>query len=154
MPAIRQQSRRQGRGSSPPLPETSARMKAVRQRNTKPEQQLRGVLHRCGLRFRACPTDLPGRPDIANKSRGWCVFVHGCFWHGHPGCKLARLPAANHSWWLDKIQSNKERDARKEDALRQLGFKVEVVWQCQIEDSLRHFEGSIVEGLVRRLLEL
>jgi DNA mismatch endonuclease (patch repair protein) len=112
-------------------------MKAVRQRDTAPERAVRSLLHRLGVRYRVCPDDLPGRPDIANKSQRWCIFVHGCFWHGHESCTLARLPKTNHHWWSEKISANKARDARKEDAMRALGFTVAVVWQCEIEDERR-----------------
>ena len=126
----------------PVAPETTARMKAVRQRDTKPERLVRLLLCRIGVRYRICPEDLPGRPDIANKKRRWCVFVHGCFWHGHEPCALARLPRTNREWWSSKIGANKERDARKEDALRALGFRVTVVWQCELKEEPR---------LIRRL---
>jgi DNA mismatch endonuclease, patch repair protein len=116
-----------------PLPETTVRMKAVRQRDTAPEIALRKLLHTQGVRFRACPADLPGRPDIANKARKWCIFVHGCFWHGHRGCKLSRLPRTNHQWWEAKITANRKRDSRKAKAMRALGFRVETVWQCEVE---------------------
>src|SRR5882672_3138207 len=116
------------------LPETTTRMKAVRQRDTQPETLLRRFLHARGLRFRVCPGDLPGRPDVANKSRRWCIFVHGCFWHGHRGCKLARLPRTNSEWWAAKISANRKRDARKARAMRALGFRVEIVWQCTLDD--------------------
>src|SRR5580704_5824552 len=101
-----------------PLAETTARMKAVRQRDTAPEVAVRKLLHSLGLRFRVCPADLPGRPDIANKTRKWCVFVHGCFWHGHPGCKLGRRPRTNRDWWEIKIAANRKRDSRKVLAMR------------------------------------
>jgi DNA mismatch endonuclease Vsr len=115
-----------------PAPETSKRMKAVRRSDTAPELEVRQLLHRLGARFRVCPRDLPGRPDIANKSRQWCVFVHGCFWHGHRSCVLARLPRTNRAWWREKISANRKRDARKVAAMRELGFRVAVVWQCEL----------------------
>jgi DNA mismatch endonuclease Vsr len=117
-----------------PTPETSKRMKAVRQRDTAPEMEVRRLLFRLGARFRVCPRDLPGRPDIANKSRQWCVFVHGCFWHGHRSCALARLPRTNNAWWQEKISANRKRDARKAAAMQRLGFRVVVVWQCELLD--------------------
>jgi DNA mismatch endonuclease (patch repair protein) len=109
-------------------------MKAVRQRDTAPELAVRKLLHRQGIRFRVCPADLPGRPDIVNRSRRWCIFVHGCFWHGHRSCALASLPKTNRRWWTEKIDANRMRDARKEDAMRALGFRVAVVWQCELAD--------------------
>jgi DNA mismatch endonuclease, patch repair protein len=129
-----------------PLPETTTRMKAVGQRDTAPEIELRRALHARGVRFRACPKDLPGRPDIANKSRRWAIFVHGCFWHGHRGCKLARLPKTNTEWWVVKIGANRKRDAQKVRAMRALGFRVETVWQCQLKDA------NLTDELGRSLL--
>src|SRR5262245_25276683 len=87
------------------LAETSARMRSIGQRDTAPELALRRLLHREGIRFRLCAADLPGRPDLSNKSARWCVFAHGCFWHGHPRCKLARLPRTNSAWWEAKISA-------------------------------------------------
>jgi DNA mismatch endonuclease Vsr len=133
----KQRARRALRRLVTPLPETTARMKAIRQRDTKPEVVLRKLLHAEGLRFRICPSDLPGRPDVANKSRRWCVFVHGCFWHGHARCKLARLPRTNRWWWRDKITANRKRDSRKRLALQKLGFRVGIVWQCELGESVR-----------------
>jgi DNA mismatch endonuclease, patch repair protein len=126
---------RNGAPSVDPL--ASARMRAVRQKNTAVEIAVRRFLHHHGLRFRVCPTDLPGRPDIANHRRRWAVFVHGCFWHGHLGCRLARAPKTNVEFWSEKIAGNGARDARKEIALRQAGFDVFVVWQCEVEDQQR-----------------
>jgi DNA mismatch endonuclease, patch repair protein len=121
-------------GKQPVAAVTSARMKAVRQRDTAPEQAVRKVLREIGASYRVCPRDLPGRPDIANKAKAWCVFVHGCFWHGHEGCALARLPKNNHTWWSSKIEANRERDLRKESSMRSLGFRIAVIWQCELRD--------------------
>ncbi len=115
-----------------PTQSTSDRMRSVRRRDTAPELAVRKLLHRLGARYRVCPRDLPGRPDVANKSRRWCIFVHGCFWHGHEGCHLARLPKTNRAWWRSKLAANRARDARKEQAMKDLGFRVEVVWQCEL----------------------
>lgn len=112
-------------------------MRAVRRRDTEPERIVRSMLHGIGVRFRVCPPGLPGRPDIANVSRRWCVFVHGCFWHGHPDCSLASVPKSNRQWWVDKIAANRMRDARKEEALHALGFRVLTVWQCELVDLAR-----------------
>lgn len=123
-------------------------MKAVRNRDTAPELAVRALLHEVGARYRVCPNDLPGRPDIANKKRRWCIFVHGCFWHGHEACALARLPKTNRRWWKEKISANRARDARKEEAMRALGFTVAVVWQCEIANHrmLARRLASVVRG--------
>lgn len=113
----------------------SDRMRLVRQRDTAPELRVRSLLRTWGIGYRVCPRDLPGRPDVANKRRRWAVFVHGCFWHGHHGCRLATIPKTNTDFWLAKLASNRERDARKVRRLRELGFRVVVVWQCQLDDT-------------------
>jgi DNA mismatch endonuclease (patch repair protein) len=109
-------------------------MEAVRQRDTKPEVEVRRLLWKAGARFRLCPRDLPGTPDIVNKTAQWAVFVHGCFWHGHRNCKLATVPKSNSVFWQEKLASNRRRDARKALALRRLGYRVFVVWQCELRD--------------------
>jgi DNA mismatch endonuclease (patch repair protein) len=113
---------------------TRARMRRVRQRDTAPELVVRRFLSAAGLRYRVCPTGLPGRPDIANRSRRWAVFVHGCFWHGHSQCALARVPKTNSEFWAKKLKDNIKRDKLKEKALLSLGFRVYTVWQCQLDD--------------------
>ncbi len=112
---------------------TSERMRAVRQRHTKPEVTLRKLLWTLGVRYRCNDRSLPGSPDIVNRNGKWAVFVHGCFWHGHDGCRKATVPKRNTAFWLEKISTNRERDRRKADALRELGLEVVTVWQCQIE---------------------
>jgi DNA mismatch endonuclease (patch repair protein) len=118
-------------------PRVSARMRAVRQRNTAVEVSVRHFVHSHGLRYRVCPDSLPGRPDIANQRRRWAIFVHGCFWHGHAGCSLAREPKTNVTFWREKIAANRARDARKEKELADAGFAVFVIWQCEVEDAER-----------------
>ncbi|WP_075306001.1 very short patch repair endonuclease [Hyalangium minutum] len=110
----------------------SQRMKAVRRRDTKPELAVRRLLWEAGARFRLCARDLPGTPDIANKTARWAIFVNGCFWHGHRNCPLATLPKRNQGFWKTKLANNRARDARKARALRGLGYKVFVVWQCEL----------------------
>lgn len=114
--------------------EASERMKRVRQRDTGPELVVRRLLHGLGVRYRVCPKDLPGRPDIANKARRWAIYVHGCFWHGHEGCHGSRVPKTNSGFWRAKIDGNRERDARKERQLFALGFRILTVWECELAD--------------------
>lgn len=127
-----------------PSSQVSARMRRVRVRGTSPELAVRRLLHALGVRFRVQPTDLPGRPDITNARRGWCIFVHGCFWHGH-ACWRGRLPKKNVPFWRQKIESNRCRDERVESELLNQGFLVMTVWQCELDDPGR---------LSRRLAEL
>jgi DNA mismatch endonuclease (patch repair protein) len=111
---------------------TAARMRAVRVKGTAPELTVRRLLWSMNYRYRVCPRNLPGKPDIANRSNGWCLFVHGCFWHGHGECNLGRLPRSNRDWWASKIDENRKRDAKKEAALKAQGLRVLVVWQCEL----------------------
>lgn len=110
------------------------RMRRIRQRDTEPEMLLRKQLTSWGIRYRVCPQSLPGRPDIANVTRRWAVFVHGCFWHGHRGCGLATLPKTNREFWRAKLSANRARDRTKRLALEAMGFHVVEVWQCQLGD--------------------
>lgn len=111
-------------------------MARVRQRDTAPERVVRRALSSSGIHYRVCPKSLPGRPDLANRSRRWAIFVHGCFWHGHESCVLARLPRTNTTFWTEKIKANRIRDQKKEAALVSLGFRVYTIWQCQLRDSI------------------
>jgi DNA mismatch endonuclease, patch repair protein len=115
--------------------ETSNRLRRIRQRDTAPELAVRAILHDMGHRFRVANRDLPGTPDIANRARGWAVFVHGCFWHAHRGCGHATVPRRNRRFWLAKFAANRARDLRKSRALRRLGYRVVTVWECQAADT-------------------
>jgi len=121
-------------GQKSPDAATTARMKAVRQEGTEPELRVRRLLSHAGLRYRICPADLPGRPDLANKGQRWVLFVHGCFWHAHPNCRLATVPKTNRAFWVAKLTANRARDASKAQALRKLGYNVVTVWQCELDD--------------------
>ena len=112
-------------------------MRRVRRSDTAPERVVRGILRELGSRYRICAPDLPGRPDIVNRRHRWAVFVHGCFWHGHDGCGLAKVPKTNVKFWTDKLAANRRRDEHKARALRLLGFRVLVVWQCELRDRRR-----------------
>lgn len=115
-------------------PDTSERMKRVRRRHTKPEIDLRKVLWSRGLRYRCNVAGLPGSPDVANQRQSWAIFVNGCFWHGHQGCKRSTTPKRNATFWEEKIAANRQRDEAKIIALRRLGFEVVTVWECEIEN--------------------
>ncbi|MBD8879802.1 DNA mismatch endonuclease Vsr [Rhodanobacter sp. 7MK24] len=113
----------------------SALMSRIRGRDTKPELAVRRYLHVRGLRYVLNDSSLPGKPDLAFKSRKVAVFVHGCFWHGHVGCAKARIPKTRSVYWRTKIAANKTRDRRVETRLRRMGWRVLVVWQCKIGPS-------------------
>ncbi|WP_186073654.1 very short patch repair endonuclease [Burkholderia gladioli] len=112
----------------------STLMKSVKQRNTSPEIAVRRALHSLGYRFRLHRKDLPGTPDLVLPRYRLVIFVHGCFWHRHPDCKLASTPKSNAEYWLPKFEANVERDARKEAALRERGWRVEIIWECETRD--------------------
>lgn len=107
-------------------------MSRVRGKDTKPELLVRSHLHRLGLRFVIHDTRLPGKPDISFPSRKTVVFVHGCFWHGHYGCKKAAIPATRPEFWRAKIEGTMARDLRIQQELESLGWCVLVIWQCSI----------------------
>jgi DNA mismatch endonuclease (patch repair protein) len=105
-------------------------MSGIRGRNTKPELQVRSYIHRQGLRFRLHARDLPGHPDLVLPKYKTVVFVHGCFWHRHRGCRFAYTPKSNTTFWRAKLEGNAARDAVHARTLRHLGWKVITVWEC------------------------
>lgn len=109
-------------------------MRRVRQSRTDIEDCVAERLRAVGARYRRNVKSLPGSPDFAHKGEGWAIFVNGCFWHFHRGCRLSKNPAANVAFWTAKRTANRERDAAKIRALRALGFKVMVVWQCELSN--------------------
>lgn len=109
-------------------------MRSVPQKNTSIELVVRSLLHACGLRFRLHRRDLPGTPDITLPKYQTVIFVHGCFWHRHPGCRYASTPKTHQNYWLPKFAANIERDVRKEAQLRELGWRVLVVWECETKN--------------------
>lgn len=126
-------------------------MARVRGRDTKPEMAVRRYLHARGLRFRLHRRDLPGRPDLVFPSRRVAVFVHGCFWHQHPGCKRAKLPQTRADFWRQKLEGNFERDAVALAALEAGGWTVLVVWECEVgSEALEALYDRIVRTPVRR----
>jgi DNA mismatch endonuclease (patch repair protein) len=120
-------------------------MSRIRSTNTKPEIVVRRLLSGMGLRYRLHRAGLPGKPDIVLGPRRLVIFVHGCFWHRHSGCKQATMPTANRSFWLAKLEGNAARDRRHRRALRKLGWRVSIVWEC---------ETQAPERLARRLLRV
>jgi DNA mismatch endonuclease, patch repair protein len=112
-------------------------MRANTAKDTKPELAVRRMLHAMGYRFRLHRRDLPGSPDIVLPGRRKVVQVHGCFWHQHPGCPRAKLPATREDYWLPKLARNRERDEQTEQKLRALGWRVATVWECEIPEARR-----------------
>lgn len=115
-------------------PATRSRMMAgIRGKNTKPELLVRKYLHGRGLRFRLHVKTLPGKPDIVLPKYRAVVFVHGCFWHQHPGCKFAYLPCSRPDFWIKKLSLNAARDKDKANALLKAGWRVFTVWECELQ---------------------
>lgn len=112
-------------------------MSQVRTRGTAPELVVRRVVASTGRRYRTRNRDLPGSPDLANRSKKWVVFVHGCFWHQHGGCRRGAPPRSNAEFWRAKLRHNVVRDHRVERSLRSMGYRVVVVWGCEVRDSER-----------------
>jgi len=126
--------------------ERSIRMGLVRGADTKPELFVRRLVHAMGFRYRLHVYGLPGKPDLVFPGRGKIIFVHGCFWHRHPSrsCKLARLPKSRLDFWLPKLEENSRRDLKAQRLLRGKGWRVLVIWECQIKsvhlaDKIRGF---------------
>jgi DNA mismatch endonuclease (patch repair protein) len=126
--------------------ERSRNMSRVKGRDTKPELLVRSIVHRLGYRFRLHGKRLPGSPDVVLPRHRKVIFVHGCFWHGHQGCRRAARPSTNREFWDRKIEGNIARDASNLEALRQAGWKVLVIWQCAMKDR-EHLKQTLSEFL-------
>lgn len=128
---------------------TSRRLAAIRQHGTGPELVVRRLVFRTGHRYRVENRDLPGSPDLANRARHWVIFVHGCFWHAHPGCRRATIPKRNAAFWSKKFQENRSRDERVLRRLSDAGFRTLVVWECEL-DQTRSLRRRVERFLGRR----
>lgn len=109
-------------------------MSRIKGKNTSPEIRVRSLLHRLGFRFRIQRKDLPGKPDIVLPKYRVIIFVHGCFWHQHQGCKSSHIPQSNVSYWENKLSRNVLRDIKNKQDLEQLGWKVIVIWECETKN--------------------
>ena len=127
----------------------SRRMSLVRGRDTAPELAVRRIAHGLGYRYRLHGKGLPGKPDLVFAGRKKVIFVHGCYWHRHddPTCKLARLPKSRLDFWGAKLEANAERDRHNEQALRELGWGLLILWECQLHDR------SSLESRIRAFLD-
>ncbi|TAJ19843.1 MAG: DNA mismatch endonuclease Vsr [Rugosibacter sp.] len=127
-------------------PATRSRMMSgIRGKNTKPELLVRKYLHAQGLRFRLHVKDLPGKPDIVFAKYRSVVFVHGCFWHHHTGCKYATMPSSRVDFWINKFSGNVARDQYQSAALEGLGWRVFVIWECELQGSTKRLESLYSE---------
>ena len=118
-------------------------MSGIRSKNTKPELTLRSFLHSRGFRFRLHASSLPGRPDLVLAKYKLCIFVNGCFWHRHPGCKFATMPKSNTDFWQEKFSANIRRDTQVMLQLQIQGWRVFRIWEC----GLRNADASALEML-------
>lgn len=112
-------------------------MSRIRSKDTKPEEIVRKYLFSKGLRFRKNDRRYPGHPDVVLPKYKTVVFVNGCFWHRHEGCRYASTPATNREFWNHKFEGNVERDAREQKELQEMGWKVIVVWECELKKAVR-----------------
>jgi DNA mismatch endonuclease (patch repair protein) len=135
-------------------PEVRSRMmSAIRSRNTKPELAVRRFFHGRGLRFRLHAKNLPGRPDVVLPKYRAVVFVHGCFWHRHTGCRFSYNPKSRRAFWRKKFLDNIQRDRRRRVELEELGWKVLTIWECETSDenTLEELVIEIRTGETQRL---
>lgn len=114
--------------------ERSERMSRIRSKNTKPEIAVRKIVHGLGFRYRLHSKKLPGTPDLIFSSRKKVVFIHGCFWHLHKGCRIYRLPKSKKDFWFPKLNDNRKRDLKNQRSLKKLGWEFLVVWECSLKN--------------------
>ena len=126
----------------------SAIMSAIRSKNTKPEVKVRHALHRLGYRFQIHDRRLPGKPDIVFTKRRKIIFIHGCYWHQHadPNCRDTKKPTSNLDYWLPKLDRTNARDKQQQNALNQMGWKILVLWECEVSTD-RQIEQRLVTFL-------
>lgn len=130
-------------------------MSRIRSKNTKPEEIVRKYLFSRGLRYRKNDKRYPGHPDIVLPKYHTVIFVHGCFWHMHEGCRYFVMPSSNVEFWSEKLNKNKERDAREQAELEEAGWRVLTIWECQLkkdycEKTLQKLYCSITEHHSKR----
>jgi DNA mismatch endonuclease (patch repair protein) len=126
----------------------SYNMSRIRSKNTKPEMLVRKFLHKKGFRYRLHVKDMPGKPDIVLPKYKTVIFIHGCFWHGHEGCKYYVVPKTRTEWWLNKITGNINNDTKAEKNLRSDGWNIIKLWECElkkitVEVTLSHLEDTL-----------
>lgn len=129
----------------------SYNMSMIRSTNTKPEMLVRKFLFKNGFRYSLHSKKLSGKPDIVLPKYNSIIFVHGCFWHGHSNCRNAKIPINNKNFWVNKIVSNSERDKRNMSALKKEGWKIYILWECQLTKNKIE---KTLNKLLRKLLHL
>ena len=128
-------------------------MSRIAGKDTKPEELVRKYLFSKGFRYRKNVRKLPGTPDLVLPKYRTVIFVNGCFWHGHEGCKYFVWPKSNAEFWRQKIETNISRDQRKEAQLRDMGWNVMIVWECELRPPKRQATLERLESQIRRILE-
>lgn len=124
-------------------------MSQIKSKNTKPELLVRKFLHSSGFRFRLHIKDLPGKPDLVFPKYKVAIFVHGCFWHGHTkNCKIAHIPKTRQDYWIPKIQRNIDRSSKQERELKKIGYKVILLWECQLKSQFEKVMDRVIKKLV------
>ena len=123
-------------------------MSQIKAKDTRPEMIVRKFLHNNGYRYRLHDKKLPGKPDIVLKKYKSVIFVHGCFWHGHEGCKYFVIPKTRTEWWKDKIQATAEKDLKNYEELRRQGWKVIVIWECELKGEKQR---EALENLITKI---
>ena len=124
-------------------------MSHIRSKDTKPEMAVRSLLHKMGYRFRLHKRELPGCPDIVLPKYNSVIFVHGCFWHLHEGCWDGTIPKTQHEKWKLKLERNVERDKLHYEELQKMGWKVLVIWECEVEKQLDKVRLRIIDFLAK-----
>lgn len=118
----------------------SQMMAGIKSKNTRPEKTIRSLLHGLGFRFRVQRKDLPGKPDIVLPKYKTVIFIHGCFWHQHSGCKYAYMPKSNAEFWAKKLDGNVIRDSGIQKKLAAMGWRIIVIWECEVKLMVGHPE--------------
>ena len=126
----------------------SRNMASIRSTNTKPELALRSRLFKKGYRFRIHKRDLPGKPDIVFPKHRLAIFVHGCFWHLHDDCRDGHIPKSREEYWRPKLEKNVQRDTQHNLSLKELGWEVVIVWECEIRKRIDEVIQSIERSLI------
>ena len=129
-------------------------MSRIKGRDTKPEMLVRRYLHSRGYRYRVNVRKLPGTPDIVLRKYKTAIFINGCFWHGHEGCKYFVMPKSNSQYWQEKIERNKERDIKKRIQLRRLGWHTIIIWECQLKPKNRYTTLQALEQTLNKIFLL
>ncbi len=125
-------------------------MSRIRSKDTKPEIKVRSYLFKLGFRFRKNVQKLPGKPDIVLPKYSTVIFINGCFWHHHQGCRYAYIPKTRTNFWLDKFSKNSENDKKNKVILQQLGWKVVVIWECMLKNDFNKTMSTVVDQIVSK----